>query len=116
MDLLLRLVVEGKTFEAIFLMTCPETLKHCCHSSISGKFAFTVAFLLARRSLVPRGLGKWVLGRCFGLLVEYPQSPQQALPSLGHMLAHSSLLVPYFQTLLVSFAAGRSKSSIQSTF
>lgn len=32
------------------------------------------------------------------------------------MLAHSDLLIPYIQTLLVSFVTGSNKSSIQSTF
>lgn len=32
------------------------------------------------------------------------------------MLAHSDLLIPYIQTLLVSFVSGSNKSSIQSTF
>lgn len=48
--------------------------------------------------------------------VEYPSSPQQPLPSVGHMLAHRDLVVPYFQTLLVPFVTDRNKSSIQSIF
>lgn len=48
--------------------------------------------------------------------VEYPSSPQQPLPSTGHVFAHRDLLVPYFQTLLVPFVMDRNKSSIQSIF